>query len=283
MHIRVLASKVYNESLLILLGLILGIIVGGTATIAILVASLDFGPGDVQAQATIQAGLIQGIMTLAAGCVAILAAAIAYLGVIRQVSLSESQHNARVNAYKIKIRIATNNLYIRTVISARIGEKKLRDYRKTLGRHRMIVPVFDEPAEFSENDWEHHALLGEGVVQEIDNCRTKLRELISFQKEVMEEELDVDDISNNPKMFTIYRLRMRRGESPISILENASEDERKHITETYMGEMVIEENVTRTLEFFQCIDRLLFLIKPEHKTASVTMQEEYLSKSKRKS
>src|SRR4051794_6546824 len=109
MRIPVLTSAFYNESLLIILGIFLGIVVGGTA----IAATLGFGSADpelIQAQATIRAGWIQGIMTLLAGCAAIAAAAIAYQGVLRQVHLSESQFNARVAAYNIKIILTTEEL-----------------------------------------------------------------------------------------------------------------------------------------------------------------------------
>ena len=73
MRIPVLASAFYNESLLIIFGIVLGIVAGGTAV----AATLDLGSMEpqlretmIQAQATIRAGLIQGTMTLAAGCAA---------------------------------------------------------------------------------------------------------------------------------------------------------------------------------------------------------------------
>lgn len=197
MYIRVFASKFYNESLLILLGIVLGIAVGGTATITTIVMSLDFGPGDVQAQATIQAGLIQGMMTLAAGCVAILAAAIAYLGVLRQIHLSESQHNARVTAYKIKLMLATEYLEAKAQRES-FQAMRCRDYATDQAEKLSMEARFlEEPKEFSEDEWENHGMLGEPVVRKIHKCRTELRRLVNYQKYAVKESLNISKFSGN--------------------------------------------------------------------------------------
>jgi hypothetical protein len=251
MRIPVLASAFYNESLFIIFGIVLGIVAGGTAV----AATLDLGSMEpqlretmIQAQATIRAGLIQGTMTLAAGCAAIVAAAaaaaVAYQGVLRQVHLSESQHNARVTAYRIKLMLATEGLREQTALEHVYAKRSLDLYRKESGRWPLDIKLFTESAEFSEADWEHHALLGEEVVREIHRCRTELRDLIRFQREVTTGKgLRANDISESPTAVA-------HGEPGIDF--------------QVIEENVVEENVTRTYNLFKTVDILLSLLKPGH-------------------
>jgi hypothetical protein len=259
MRIPVLASAFYNESLLILLGIALGIILAGTA----MVMSLGFGPADTglnEARATILAGSIQGVMTLLAGFAAIGAAAVAYKGALRQVSLAESQHNAWVTAYRIKLLLVTENLRTLTVREYIRASGNLARYRRSRGKYPLKVRLFEEPTEFSESDLKNHALLGEEVVQEIHRCRTELRHLIRFQREVIEHSLSVDTISNFPTTYEIPAYHVDENGETFEYLED-------------IEEKVVEENVTRTNDFFKTVDMLLFLLKPGHEVQKCDLKD----------
>jgi hypothetical protein len=247
MRIPVLASTFYNESLLIILGIVLGITAGGTAV----AATLDLGTADsgfIQAQATIRAGWIQGTMTLLAGFAAIGAAVIAYKGTIRQVSLAESQHNTWVTAYRTKLLLATENLRTQTIHEYIRADGNLARYRKSPGKYPLKLSLFEEPAEFNESDLKNHALLGKEVVQEVHCCRTELRHLIRFQREVIEHRLSVETISDSPTSTVSHFFDPDGQETDVHVID----------------EKVVEENVTRTNDLFKAVDMLLSLLKPGH-------------------
>jgi hypothetical protein len=241
MRIRVLGSAFYNESLLIILGIVLGIAAGGTAVATV----LDNGPvepqlsdGMIQAQATIQAAWIQGLMTLLAGLAAIAAAIIG-------ISLSKGQHNARVAAYRIKLMLVIENLRSQAALKYGISKDIVKKHGGVLDGYYLDLPHLTEPIEFNENEWEHHALLGEKVVREIYQCRLKLRNLNNLLEEVSEKKLPLDGIS---AISPIPRKFIDHNEKPyIRLL------------------LVSEENYVRAAEVLESLDILLSLINPEHK------------------
>jgi hypothetical protein len=269
MRIPVLGSTFLNESLLIIIGIVLGIAAGGTAVATV----LDNGPvkpqltdGMIQAQATIDGAWIQGTMTLSAGFAAIVAAGIAYKVSIRQVRHSESQHNARVLAYTIKLKLAIEDLMSQAISRYKLDKEALDHYRNGNGNYYLELKPFAEPMEFSDNEWEYHALLGEQVVRKLNHCRKELSRIILLKQKVFSEypEIDIanakeDDIKY--KVIKIYSDHLR------NIARKYSKD----------FEKPLEENIKISIKLLRMVDDLIITIDNEHKLLEYDLEKLYVN------
>jgi hypothetical protein len=152
----------------------------------------------VQAQATLAAaeravhvaelGLwVQGgaaLLTLAAGI-------LAYMGVLRaaklQSHLEHKKHEARTQSYRHRQAVVAWNVFHKSSI-ALDQAKSLVAFFESENRSQMIATVrFEEPEEWKSDQWENHAILGEGFVKLVYAASTTLNEFNLFHDRIIEQ------------------------------------------------------------------------------------------------
>ena len=152
----------------------------------------------IGADATIIAALIQGGLTCLAGIIALIGGFLAYRGAVRAASigvrLEEKKYDARVAAYQYRIGLEVRRLELSLKVCS--GEATITlDRFRSDGASRPMpeLQLYDVP-EFSDRNWEDHALLGQAAVQAISKINHLLDKYISFQREVIKEKLMTDSI-----------------------------------------------------------------------------------------
>jgi hypothetical protein len=158
------------------------------------------------AEATLHAAWVQGSLSVAAGLVALFGGFFVYRaaveGAARQVRLAESNHRARVDAYRFRMEVLRDELEGRAAVCFGEAATSLERFRATGGSYSIPMYLLSPIPAFSEQHWEDHAMLGQAEVRSIHDINSKLNRYIEFAREVEEQHLKCDDTATRSSILS---------------------------------------------------------------------------------
>ncbi len=138
----------------------------------------------ITAAATLHAAWIQWTAGAMALLGAIGAGVAAYKGATRQVRLQERQAKARTEAYRFKLTILVDELYMTAAVERSEAKLQLDRYCAGASSERLTAMPFLIPDELTPGNWSDHALLGITAVRGIHRLYDSLKDAIRFSTEM---------------------------------------------------------------------------------------------------